>query len=85
MPGSQTNWGVLLELSGPGPKHEQLARALRRAIRDGGLADGVAVPPSRQLAADLGCSRWVVTQAYAQLVAEGYLAGRTGSATRVRR
>ncbi|MEU0796071.1 PLP-dependent aminotransferase family protein [Amycolatopsis sp. NPDC005961] len=83
MAGSQTNWGVLLDLSGPGPKHEQLARALRRAIR--GLDDGVSVPPSRQLAADLGCSRWVVTQAYAQLVAEGYLDGRAGSATRVRR
>ncbi|WP_370968820.1 PLP-dependent aminotransferase family protein [Amycolatopsis sp. cg9] len=83
MAGSQTNWGVLLELTGPGPKHEQLARALRKAIR--GLEDRVAVPPSRQLAADLGCSRWVVTQAYAQLVAEGYLDGRTGSATRVRR
>ncbi|MDT7801049.1 MAG: GntR family transcriptional regulator / MocR family aminotransferase [Actinomycetota bacterium] len=83
MAGSQTNWGVLLDLSGPGPKHEQLARALRRAIR--GLEDGVAVPPSRQLAADLGCSRWIVTQAYAQLVAEGYLDGRAGSATRVRR
>ncbi|MFF1608916.1 PLP-dependent aminotransferase family protein [Amycolatopsis sp. NPDC058278] len=80
---SQTDWGVLLELSGPGPKHEQLARALRQAIRDGVLTG--AVPPSRRLAADLGCSRWVVTQAYAQLVAEGYLAGRTGSATRVRR
>ncbi|WIX85866.1 PLP-dependent aminotransferase family protein [Amycolatopsis sp. DG1A-15b] len=82
MPESQTDWGVLLELSGPGPKHEQLARALRQAIRDGVLTG--AVPPSRRLAADLGCSRWVVTQAYAQLVAEGYLAGRTGSATRVR-
>ncbi|GHF98261.1 MULTISPECIES: MocR-like pyridoxine biosynthesis transcription factor PdxR [Amycolatopsis] len=82
MPGSQTNWGVLLELSGRGPKHEQLASALRKAIRDGVLAG--TVPPSRRLAADLGCSRWVVTQAYAQLVAEGYLAGRTGSATRVR-
>lgn len=80
---SQTDWGVLLELSGPGPKHEQLARALRQAIR-GGVLTG-AVPPSRRLAAELGCSRWVVTQAYAQLVAEGYLAGRTGSATRVRR
>ncbi|MFI5591340.1 PLP-dependent aminotransferase family protein [Amycolatopsis sp. NPDC051758] len=84
MTGSQTNWGVLLELTGPGPRHERLARALRKAIRDGVLEDGVAVPPSRQLAADLGCSRWVVTQAYSQLVAEGYLAGRTGSATRVR-
>ncbi|MDX3189152.1 PLP-dependent aminotransferase family protein [Streptomyces sp. MN03-5084-2B] len=82
MPGPQTDWGVLLEPAGPGPKHEQLARALRKAIR-GGVLTGT-VPPSRRLAADLGCSRWVVTQAYAQLVAEGYLAGRTGSATRVR-
>ncbi|MER6794094.1 GntR family transcriptional regulator, partial [Amycolatopsis mediterranei] len=68
---------MLLEPAGPGPKHEQLARALRKAIREGVL-DGT-VPPSRRLAADLGCSRWVVTQAYAQLVAEGYLAGHTGS------
>ncbi|MFC5687818.1 PLP-dependent aminotransferase family protein [Amycolatopsis mediterranei] len=83
MAGSQTDWGVLLEPAGPGPKHEQLARALRKAIREGVL-DGT-VPPSRRLAADLGCSRWVVTQAYAQLVAEGYLAGHTGSATRIRR
>ncbi len=42
-----------------------------------------ALPPSRTLAADLGVSRWTVTQAYAQLVTEGYLTARTGSATRV--
>jgi hypothetical protein len=68
--GSQTNGEVLLDLTGPGPRHEQLARALRQAIRDGGFEDGAAVPPSRRLAADLGCSRWVVTQAYAQLGTE---------------
>lgn len=87
MPESQTNlsWDVLLDLSGPevGPRHERLARALRSAIRDGVLPVGAAVPPSRKLAADLSCSRWLVTQAYAQLVAEGYLAARTGAATRV--
>jgi hypothetical protein len=43
----------------------------------------VCLPPSRTLAADLGVSRWTVTQAYAQLVTEGYLTARTGSATRV--
>jgi GntR family transcriptional regulator/MocR family aminotransferase len=82
---SQTNlaWDVLLDLSGPGPQHERLARSLRTAIRDGNLPRGTALPPSRKLATDLSCSRWLVTQAYAQLVAEGYLAGRTGSATRV--
>ncbi|MBP2321947.1 GntR family transcriptional regulator/MocR family aminotransferase [Kibdelosporangium banguiense] len=82
---SQTNlgWDVLLDVSGRGARHEQLARALRKAIRDGVLGQGAALPPSRKLADDLSCSRWVVTQAYAQLVAEGYLVARTGSATRV--
>jgi GntR family transcriptional regulator/MocR family aminotransferase len=47
------------------------------------LPIGAAVPPSRTLATDLGVSRWTVTQAYGQLVTEGYLTGRTGSATRV--
>ena len=87
MPESQTNlgWDVLLDLSGPdgGPRHERLARALRAAIRDGALPLGTALPPSRALAADLSCSRWLVTQAYAQLIAEGYLTARTGAATRV--
>ena len=36
------------------------------------------------MAAQLGCSRWVVTEAYGQLVSEGYLEATTGSATRVR-
>jgi GntR family transcriptional regulator/MocR family aminotransferase len=45
---------------------------------------GSALPPSRHLSRELGCSRWVVTESYAQLTAEGYLTARTGSATRVR-
>ena len=36
------------------------------------------------MAAEIGCSRWVVTEAYGQLAAEGYLDGQTGSGTRVR-
>lgn len=85
--GSQTNlaWDVLLDLGRPGdaPLHERLTRALRTAIRTGRIGVGSALPPSRALAADLGCSRWAVTEAYGQLVAEGYLEARTGSATRV--
>ncbi|MGK4596168.1 PLP-dependent aminotransferase family protein [Amycolatopsis sp. w19] len=86
MTGSRTNlaWDVLLDLSGPGPRHERLTRALRTVIREGTLGSGAALPPSRTLAADLGCSRWVITQAYEQLIAEGYLAARTGSGTVVR-
>ncbi|ELP68927.1 PLP-dependent aminotransferase family protein [Streptomyces turgidiscabies] len=84
---SQTNLAgdLLLQLGRPGdgPLHERVKRALRAAIREGRVEVGTALPPSRQLAADLGCSRWAVTEAYGQLVAEGYLEARTGSATRV--
>ncbi|WP_239090830.1 MocR-like pyridoxine biosynthesis transcription factor PdxR [Asanoa iriomotensis] len=82
---SQTNlaWATLLDLTGSGPAHQRLARALRAAIRSGRLPTAAAVPPSRALAEELGCSRWVVTEAYGQLVTEGYLAARVGSATRV--
>ena len=88
VPKSQTNpaWDVVLDLDavGAGTLHERLKRALRAAIRSGRLATGATLPPSRALAADLGCSRWAVTEAYAQLTAEGYLEARTGSGTRVR-
>jgi len=84
----QTNlaWDTLLELgdASGGPLHARLSRALREAIRSGRLPDGAALPPSRDMAGELGCSRWVVTEAYEQLVAEGYLEARVGSGTRVR-
>jgi GntR family transcriptional regulator/MocR family aminotransferase len=88
VPKSQTNsaWDVVLDLHavGTGTLHERLKRALRAAIRSGRLATGATLPPSRALAQDLGCSRWAVTEAYAQLTAEGYLEARSGSGTRVR-
>ncbi|MFI6623113.1 PLP-dependent aminotransferase family protein [Streptomyces sp. NPDC050528] len=84
---SQTNLAgdLLLHLGHPsdGALHERLKRALRNAIRNGHIEVGTALPPSRQLATDLGCSRWAVTEAYSQLIAEGYLEAQTGSATRV--
>lgn len=84
---SQTNlaWDVLLDLDGhSGSLSDRLTAALRDAIRDGRLPHGTALPPSRTLAAELDVSRWTVTRAYGQLVAECYLQARTGSATRVR-
>jgi GntR family transcriptional regulator / MocR family aminotransferase len=84
---TQTNlaWEALFDLTGtrPGPLHVRLTAAIRTAIRAGRLPLGGALPPSRTLAADLNVSRWTVTRAYGQLVTEGYLAGRAGSATRV--
>jgi GntR family transcriptional regulator/MocR family aminotransferase len=80
-----TAWETLFDLSVPraGPLNMRLAAAIRSAIRDGRVPHGAALPPSRNLAEDLGVSRWTVTQAYGQLVTEGYLSARTGSATRV--
>jgi GntR family transcriptional regulator/MocR family aminotransferase len=65
------------------PLHEQIERTLRDAIRDGQLAAGATLPSSRGLAAELGVSRGVVTSAYDQLAAEGYLQTRQGAPVRV--
>lgn len=67
------------------PLHEQLERTLRDAIRAGRLPAGTRVPSSRSLAAEFGISRGVVTSAYDQLVAEGYLETRQGAPVRVAR
>ena len=65
------------------PLRRQLEDALRVAIRSGRLAPGSVLPPSRDLADQLGVSRGVVVDSYAQLAAEGYLSAKRGSATRV--
>jgi GntR family transcriptional regulator/MocR family aminotransferase len=65
---------------GAGSLHAQLEAQLRDAVRDGRLAPGVRLPSSRALAAELGVSRGVVVEAYAQLAAEGYLVVRPGAA-----
>ncbi|WP_327065350.1 MocR-like pyridoxine biosynthesis transcription factor PdxR [Kitasatospora sp. NBC_01302] len=72
-----------LELVGPGSRRTVLTRALREAVRAGRLAPGTRLPPYRSLAADLGLARNTVADAYAELVAEGWLTARQGSGTRV--
>ena len=65
------------------PLRAQLERELRGAIRAGRLKAGASLPSTRALAADLGLSRGIVVDAYEQLLAEGYLIARQGSATSV--
>ncbi|MDI2132006.1 PLP-dependent aminotransferase family protein [Yinghuangia seranimata] len=72
-----------LELPATGSRRAALAGALRDAVRDGRLAPGTRLPPYRALAADLGVARNTVADAYAELVAEGWLTARQGSGTRV--
>jgi GntR family transcriptional regulator/MocR family aminotransferase len=65
------------------PLTEQIAAQLRDVLTSGRLAAGERLPSSRALAAALGVSRTVVTAAYTQLFAEGWLEGRHGSGTYV--
>ena len=59
----------------------QITAQLRDAVTSGVLVAGERLPSTRDLAATLGVSRTVVTTAYAQLFAEGWLEGRHGSGT----
>jgi GntR family transcriptional regulator / MocR family aminotransferase len=61
----------------------QIEDQLRRAIRDGALRPGAALPSTRDLAHQITVSRRVVVDAYAQLAAEGYLSLRQGARPRV--
>ncbi len=68
---------------GAGPLQRQVEDQLRAAIRDGRLAAGERLPSSRVLAADLDVSRGVVSDAYGQLAAEGWLVVAPRSGPRV--
>jgi GntR family transcriptional regulator / MocR family aminotransferase len=61
----------------------QIEDGVRRAIRDGALRPGARVPSTRDLARQLGVSRRVAVDAYAQLAAEGWLELRQGARPRV--
>jgi GntR family transcriptional regulator / MocR family aminotransferase len=79
-----TSPDLLLRIDRRGPPlRAQLERELRMAIRTGRVRHGMTLPSSRALAADLGVSRGLVVEAYEQLLAEGYIVARRGSATTV--
>jgi GntR family transcriptional regulator/MocR family aminotransferase len=65
------------------PMGAQIEEHLRQAIRAGTLKPGARVPSTRDLARQLGVSRGLVVNAYAQLGAEGYLVVRQGALPRV--
>jgi GntR family transcriptional regulator / MocR family aminotransferase len=79
--------GLLIELDRDGdtPLHEQIERLIREDVRAGRLPAGSRLPSTRSLAAELGISRGVVSEAYGQLAAEGYLLTTQGAPARVAR
>lgn len=58
-----------------------LFEQIRDAVVSGRVAQGDRLPPSREIAGQLGISRHTVTTVYGRLVAEGYLEGRAGGGT----
>ena len=61
--------------------HRQIYDAYRSAIVKGSLRPKQRIPSTRVLAAELGVSRFPVLNAYAQLLAEGYIESRVGAGT----
>ncbi|AXB43969.1 PLP-dependent aminotransferase family protein [Amycolatopsis albispora] len=66
-------------------RREEIYRQIREAILDGRLRAGEALPPTRELAERLAVSRNTVSAAYDRLTGEGFLEGRVGAGTFVRR
>ncbi len=63
------------------PLHRQIYDSFRMAIVERRLRPGQRIPSTRVLATEIGVSRFPVLNAYAQLLAEGYLESRVGAGT----
>ena len=61
------------------PFYQQLFNQLHNDIEEGTYPPGAKLPSIRGLAADLGCARNTVEQAYHLLTQEGYVESRPGS------
>lgn len=72
---------ITLDDKSDAPLYRQIYEVIRRSILSGGLHPSRQLPASRLLAKQLGVSRMTVVNAYEQLLAEGYLEGRSGAGT----
>ncbi len=59
--------------------YQQVADGIKQLIASGELAEGEALPPVRQLAADLGVNLNTIATAYRELQKEGLIAVKHGS------
>lgn len=59
--------------------YQQVADGIKALIARGELAEGAALPPVRQLAADLGVNLNTIATAYRELQREGLLTVKHGS------
>jgi GntR family transcriptional regulator/MocR family aminotransferase len=65
------------------PLYRQLYLQIRKQILNGRIQGGVRLPSTRTLSDELALSRITILNAFDQLIAEGFLASRTGAGTYV--
>ena len=65
------------------PVYRQIADGIKASIAAGALKEGAALPPVRQLAADLGVNLNTVAVAYRELQDEGLIVLKPGSGAKV--
>src|SRR5437763_8929595 len=61
------------------PIYQQVVDEIKALIAKGDLAEGVTLPPVRQLAADLGVNLNTIATAYRELQTEGLITVKHGS------
>src|SRR6202521_5316851 len=72
---------IAVNRKAPRALHRQIYDAYRAAIVNGSLRAGQRIPSTRVLAVEIRVSRFPVLNAYAQLLAEGYLESHVGAGT----
>src|SRR5690606_8691636 len=73
--------GIKLSKKSSAPLYIQVYEQFRQMILNKRFRVGERVPASRNLAKELGVSRIIISQAFEQLIMEGYLVGKPGSGT----
>ena len=74
---------IEIDLNPRTPIYLQIATGVRRAVADGRLGPGEALPAGRELAHALGVNLDTVQRAYRLLAEEGLVVARVGRGTRI--
>jgi len=70
---------ITIDTSERRPIYEQVADQIKELIARGELSEGAALPPVRQLAADIGVNMNTIAVAYRELQIEGLITIKHGS------
>lgn len=70
---------LTIDTNDPRPIYQQVADGVKELIARGKLAEGVPLPPVRQLAADLGVNLNTIAIAYRELQKDGLIVIKHGS------